>query len=318
MGRNRRDGENVERGAPSRGGPDPPGQSTPTPGGERARGGRQGPRRSGCGAWVAGDGRSPVPARRDRHARQLRERDAGRRERVPDAFFEIRVPAVQVRAQLSGAAEIGARGEDTEAAAEAGHAGGVGPVRRLPGAADDAEHVIGFQAVDREPVEPFPSGLAVADVPLPGRAFGAGRAFRCPHAHGADDPVAEPRMRLEIAAQLALDGPSLKIRGTPANRCGREHAAFLDAFEQRLAGGDGGQDQGDAVGDRVLDVLDGAGPFDLPERRVHDEKPVARDDAGQQDRHALAVLAPSATDRNQGAPVDECAAFGGHGDGQAV
>ena len=44
-----------------------------------------------------------------------------------------------------------------------------------------------------------------------------------------------------------------------------------DAVEQRLAGGDGGEDQRHAVGKRAFYMLDRAGPLDFGEWRVDDQ-----------------------------------------------
>ena len=90
-----------------------------------------------------------------------------------------------------------------------------------------------------------------------------------------------------ISAQLALDWPGLEIRGTPARFTRRTEAAFLDPFEQGLAGRDGCEYQRHARGRCRLDLLVRARPLDLAERCVNDHEPVAWNDAGKQDRHCL-------------------------------
>ena len=115
-------------------------------------------------------------------------------------------------------------------------------------------------------------------------------------------------------SRLALDGPALPARRAVSARGVRETTAFLDAFEQCLAGGDGGEDQRDAPGDRGLDVLDRAGPLDFAERRVNHEKLFARDNAREQDRHGLAVLAAGMAHRHQGAAPDHLPALRRHED----
>ena len=51
------------------------------------------------------------------------------------------------------------------------------------------------------------------------------------------------------------------------------------------------ENQGHAVRKGRPDVLDGSRPFDALQRRVDGDQLVAGNDAGQQDRHGLAVLA---------------------------
>ena len=53
---------------------------------------------------------------RDRDPRQLRQRHTRRRERVVDPFLKVRVAAVERGPKFRRAAQIGARGEDAEAA----------------------------------------------------------------------------------------------------------------------------------------------------------------------------------------------------------
>lgn len=61
---------------------------------------------------------------------------------------------------------------------------------------------------------------------------------------------------------------------------------------------------------RFLDVLDGAGPFHLAERRVNRDELIARDDVREQDRHGLAVLAPGYIQGYERPLPDHLAAFG--------
>ena len=131
------------------------------------------------------------------------------------------------------------------------------------------------------------------------------------HAHGADDPAAEARVGLEVAAKFPLDGSSFQRAGTPPDIRGRKPAPFLDAVEQGLAGGNGRENQRYGGRQRLPDMLDRAGPFDLAERRMDGDQPVAGDDAGQQDRHGLAVLATAGRDRDEGAGPDHLPALAG-------
>ena len=56
-------------------------------------------------------------------------------------------------------------------------------------------------------------------------------------------------------------------------------------------------------------MLDRAGPLDLSERRMDDEKLLAGNDARELDRHALAVLAAAARYGDQRAELDQFAAL---------
>ena len=51
-------------------------------------------------------------------------------------------------------------------------------------------------------------------------------------------------------------------------------------------------------------MLDNAGPFDFAEGRVDDEELLAGNNSGEQDRHALAVLAARMIEGNQRAAAD--------------
>ena len=62
-----------------------------------------------------------------------------------------------------------------------------------------------------------------------------------------------------------------------ASRGAREPAPFLDAVEQRLARGAGGEDQRHAVRKRVLDMLGRVPPLHLGERGVNDDHLLAGD-----------------------------------------
>ena len=59
---------------------------------------------------------------------------------------------------------------------------------------------------------------------------------------------------------------------------------------------------------------DSAGPLDLAERRMDDEKLFAGDDAREQDRHRLAVLASAAGNHHERPAPDKLLAFGRDGD----
>ena len=85
------------------------------------------------------------------HSGQFGERNAGWRQRVADALLKGGVFAVQAGAELGRSAKVGARGEDAEAVIQSRHFGRIGSVRRLTRLADDAEDVLGFQRVNREP-----------------------------------------------------------------------------------------------------------------------------------------------------------------------
>ena len=67
-------------------------------------------------------------------------------------------------------------------------------------------------------------------------------------------------------------------------------------------------------GNRALDMLDSAEPFEFAEGRVDDEELLAGNDSGEQDRHALAVLAARVIESNQRAAADRVPALGRNGD----
>ena len=207
-------------------------------------------RRSSDGA--TGDSLAGRSGGRDRDARQLRQRHTRRRERVIDPFLKVRVAAVEGGPKLRRPAEVGARSEDAEAATEPRHARGIGPVRGLAGPADDAKDIVGLKRMNRAASRTSAARPCSCErcAARPG-VSGAGRAFRCPHAHGADKKVAESRMGLEVTSQFPLDGRSLEIRRTPSRRRRREPPAFLDPLEQGLARGERRQDERHAIGDRA-------------------------------------------------------------------
>ena len=182
---------------------------------------------------------------------------------------------------------------------------------RLAGLFDDLKYLGRRQVVDRQPVVPLPARPAVGVVSPPGLAPSPRRALLSPHPHGADDPPAETRMRLQLTAQLALDGRSLEIRGAPPRGIRGPQAPLLGAFEQRLARGDGGEVQRHTRRNRSLDVLNSAGPLDLAERRVDHDKLLAGHDSRELDRHGLAVLTAEGTDRDECAALDKITALGG-------
>ena len=251
--------------------------------------------RSGAGRRSGRPGAAaPGPSRgvcRGRDAGEVGQRDAGRRERVADAAFKRDVVRVEPRLEPCGGAEIGARGHDAEDAGQPGHAHGVGRMRRLSRVPDDVEDLAIREVVDRQPVAPRPARAGVALVEPPGRFPCPRGALRGPHAHGADDAAAETGMRLEVAAKLALDRSAFHVRSAKPDTRGREPAPLLDAVEKGLAGGDVREDQGHAGGKGRLDMLDRARPFDALQGRMDGDQLVVGNDAGQQDRHCLAVLA---------------------------
>ena len=232
---------------------------------------------------------------------------------MADANLQLRVTAVQGGPKLSGPPQVGAGRQDAEAATQPRHAGCIGPVRRLAGVPDDPEHIVGREIEDRQPVEDLATGNAHAVVSLPGNLPGPCRALVGAHAHCVHDASAEPGIGLEIAAQLAFDGAGLEIRRTPPDRVRGPHAALFNAFEQGLAGSDGRQDQRYALGESRLDMLDRAGPLDLAKGRVNRHELIPRDDAREQDRHGLRILASRGRDRHQRAPPDHLPAFGRYG-----
>jgi len=79
-------------------------------------------------------------------------------------------------------------------------------VRRLAGVADDAEHIVGGQIEDRQPVKPLPAGAGVAVAARLGDAFGPGIALVAADSDGADDAPAEAGVGLQVVAEFALDG----------------------------------------------------------------------------------------------------------------
>jgi len=82
------------------------------------------------------------------NSRDFGQGDAGRGKSVSDAALEVGVFAVKGWTELGGAAQVLPGSENAEAAGEARHAGGVGPVGLLGGVADDAEDVCFGQVVD--------------------------------------------------------------------------------------------------------------------------------------------------------------------------
>ena len=168
----------------------------------------------------------------------------------PVSMRFARLKGRDVVADFGGGAEIGARGHDAEDAGEPGRAHGVGRMGRLPGVADDPEDLAFGEVEDRQPVEPDAACAGVALVQLPRRLPCTRRAFLGTHAHGADDPAAEARVGLEVAAKFPLDGPAFQRARTPPDFRGGEPAPLLDAVEQALAGRDRRQDQGHAGRER--------------------------------------------------------------------
>ena len=145
-------------------------------------------------------------------------------------------------------------------------------VRRLAGVADDAEHVVGRVVEDRQPIEDLAPGEAQALVAPPGVAFGAGGALVAADAEAIEQPSAEAGVGSEVAAEISLDGTPLVRRGAPALMNPGEPPALLDLVEQRLAGRNRRHNQRHPAGKRGLDMRDRAGPFDLAEGCMGDEK----------------------------------------------
>ena len=158
---------------------------------------------------------------------------ARRRQRVVDASLKRRVPAIEIRLQLRGRAEIGTRGHDAENAGHSRHTLKVSGMRQLPGAADDAEHLLGREIEDRQPVGDLAADDAHAVVAAPGDFPGPCGALVGADAHCVHDASAEPRMGLEIAAQFAFDGAGLEIRRTPPSRI-RGHIRRSSTRSRRL------------------------------------------------------------------------------------
>ena len=126
-----------------------------------------------------------------RDARELGQGHARRRQRVADAFLKLGVPAVEIRLQLRGRAEIGTRGHDAEHAGHSRHSLEVCGMRQLPGVADGAEHLLGREIEDGQPVEDLAAGDAHAVVAAPAELPGSCGAFFGPHAHRFDQPPPE-------------------------------------------------------------------------------------------------------------------------------
>ena len=154
------------------------------------------------------------------HAGQRGERDTRRREGVADALLELDIGTIEFGAKLGGAAQIGAGRENAEAATEPRHAGGIGPVRRLAGLADDAE-----------PRPPSPGRGWVASRTthgLPGccAPFAARRRASRPrgtlggtHPHRVDEAPSVTRMSFQKVAKLAFDGRTFHVAGAvPSTR----------------------------------------------------------------------------------------------------
>ena len=220
---------------------------------------------------------------------------------MADATFELCVFGVQLGAQLRGAAQVGTRPEDAERARAAAHAERVDRVWGLTGLLDDAKDIPGREFEHGQPVVDLAPRDAQPLVAPPGCALRPFAAFIAAESHRIDEASPEVRMSLEVPAKLAGDRPGFRVAGTPS-ACGiRPSAPLFDALKKRFAGGDGCQDEGHARGHRVLDVLDRPRPLDFPERRVNYNKLIAANDAREQNRHRLAVLAARGVDRDQGA-----------------
>ena len=227
---------------------------------------------------------------------------------MADAALDLRVAPVELRAEFGCPAQVPRRGENAERAA-ASRQMAVDPVRGLARGADDAEHILGGKIEDRQPVEDLAPGDAQALVAAPGDTFGAGGAFVAAEPEAVDEPAAEARVGFEIAAEFAFDGPALMRGGTPALTNSGELAALFHMVEQRLAGRNRRHDERHAGGKRRLDMGDDALPFDFAERGVDGDELVARNDAGEQDRHRLRILAARVRDCDEGAGPDHLPAL---------
>ena len=233
---------------------------------------------------------------------------------MADAPLQIDVFPVQARAELGRPAQVGARSKDAEAATEPRHAGGIGPVRRLAGIVDNAEDVIGREIEDRQPVEPGPAGPGIALAALPGGLPGACGTLVGAQPHRVHKTTAKAGMALQVVAQLALDRAALMIARTKPDPSAGEAATLLDAVQQGFSGRDGCENEGHVRRDRVLDMLNRAGPLDLAERSVNYNELVAGNDVREQNRHRLAVLAAIGVDCDQGAATNQLSALAGDGD----
>ena len=78
-------------------------------------------------------------------------------------------------------------------------------MRQLPGVADDAEHIVGREIEDGQPVEDLAAGDAHAVVAFPGHAFGTGVTLVVPDSEAVHEAPAEAGMGFQVAAQLARD-----------------------------------------------------------------------------------------------------------------
>ena len=88
-------------------------------------------------------------------------------------------------------------------------------MRQLPGVADGAEHLLGREIEDGQPVEDLAAGDAHTVVAAPAELPGSCGAFFGPHAHRIDQPPAKLWLGAKIAAQFALDRPAFKRARTP-------------------------------------------------------------------------------------------------------
>ena len=182
----------------------PPRARTPTPLGATDAMGKRGcgavgrPRRgsrsagTSCVTWQAPE-RSGAPKTGSfgTPVRSGSEVRVGCRERVADALFELRVPAVEFRAELGRAAQVRAGGDNAERAAYPRHPRGVGPVQQLAGLSDDTEHLRGCEAVNGSQSNHFRPARLSRSLRRQEASFARG-ALRCTHPHAVDDeaPVA--------------------------------------------------------------------------------------------------------------------------------
>ena len=173
----------------------------------RSRGAARFPRRQ-VGSGVAAAVSTGMPVR-------VRQILPCGRQGVADSPFELHVLAVQIRTEFGCPTQVRSRSEDAEAARASRKPEWVHRVRRLSGLGDDAEHVLGGEVEDGQPVEDFPAGDAHAFVAAPGSAPRAVGALVAAQPEGVYEPSSETGMGLQVAAQLALDGTALRIRRAP-------------------------------------------------------------------------------------------------------
>ena len=96
-----------------------------------------------------------------------------------------------------------------------------------------------------------------------------------------------------------------RFRGAPPAGGIGPASAGLDAIEEACGVGGAREQEGNAGGQGVFDVLLDAVPFDFFERGVDGYELGGGDEAGEQDGHRLAVLAAGVRDGDEGAAGKE-------------